>query len=56
MDFGCGQGRDALFIARMGHRVLGVDISKTGISQMLDEANRENIDSLPLLVLRLLFR
>ncbi|MTI89036.1 MAG: class I SAM-dependent methyltransferase [Balneolaceae bacterium] len=44
LDLGCGQGRDALFIARMGHRVFGVDISKTGISQMLDEANKENID------------
>jgi 2-polyprenyl-3-methyl-5-hydroxy-6-metoxy-1,4-benzoquinol methylase len=28
----------------MGHRVLGVDISKTGISQMLQEAEREGLD------------
>lgn len=41
LDLGCGQGRDALFIARMGHRVAGVDISKTGIRQMLDEAKKE---------------
>ena len=44
LDLGCGQGRDAIFIARMGHRVVGVDVSSTGITQMLDEANRENID------------
>jgi 2-polyprenyl-3-methyl-5-hydroxy-6-metoxy-1,4-benzoquinol methylase len=44
LDLGCGQGRDALFIARMGHRVVGVDISETGIRQMLDNANKENID------------
>ena len=44
LDFGCGQGRDALFIARMGHHVLGVDISRTGISQMLEEAEWEALD------------
>lgn len=44
LDLGCGQGRDALFIARMGHHVLGVDISKTGISQMLEQAEREELD------------
>jgi len=32
LDLGCGQGRDALFIARMGHDVLGVDLSPTGIA------------------------
>ena len=44
LDLGCGQGRDALFIARKGHHVLGVDISRTGISQMLEEAEREGLD------------
>jgi SAM-dependent methyltransferase len=44
LDLGCGQGRDALFIARMGHQVLGVDISKTGIAQMLEDANREQLN------------
>ena len=43
LDLGCGQGRDALFIARMGHQVVGVDISKTGITQMLEEAQREGL-------------
>ena len=43
LDLGCGQGRDALFIARKGHRVLGVDVSKTGIAQMLADAKEENL-------------
>ncbi len=38
LDIGCGQGRDALAIARFGHRVHGVDISETGIAQMREEA------------------
>jgi 2-polyprenyl-3-methyl-5-hydroxy-6-metoxy-1,4-benzoquinol methylase len=44
LDLGCGQGRDALFIARMGHSVLGVDVSKTGISQMIENARLESLD------------
>jgi 2-polyprenyl-3-methyl-5-hydroxy-6-metoxy-1,4-benzoquinol methylase len=40
---GCGQGRDALFIARKGHSVLGVDTAQTGIEQMLEEAESEKL-------------
>ena len=40
---GCGQGRDTLFIARKVHLVLGVDSAKTGIKQMLEEAESENL-------------
>ena len=35
LDLGCGQGRDALFIARRGHILLGVDAAQTGIKQIL---------------------
>ncbi len=38
LDSGYGQGREALFIARKGHSVLGVDTAQTGIEQMLEEA------------------
>lgn len=31
IDLGGGQGRDALFIARKGHSVFGVDLSETGV-------------------------
>ncbi len=44
LDLGCGQGRDALFIARLGHSVFGVDISPSGIAQMLDDAMAEKLD------------
>jgi len=43
LDLGCGQGRDALMAARMGHRVLGVDSSPTGIKQMLAAARDEGL-------------
>ncbi|MEW2914769.1 class I SAM-dependent methyltransferase [Leisingera sp. JC11] len=44
LDAGCGQGRDALFIARLGHRVTGLDISRHGIRDMLAAAQREDLD------------
>ena len=43
LDLGCGQGRDALFIARLGHSVTVVDISPTGIEQMLKVASDEEL-------------
>jgi 2-polyprenyl-3-methyl-5-hydroxy-6-metoxy-1,4-benzoquinol methylase len=43
LDLGCGQGRDALPIARMGHSIVGVDVSKTGVTQMVDAAKRESL-------------
>jgi len=44
LDLGCGQGRDALFIARLGHSVVGVDLSPTGIRDLLAEARSEDLD------------
>lgn len=43
LDVGCGQGRDAIFIARMGHRVVGVDISANGIRCLKDVAEKESL-------------
>ncbi len=43
LDLGCGQGRDALFISRKGHQVLGVDLSETGVTQMLEAAHKEKL-------------
>ena len=42
LDVGCGQGRDAIFIARLGHQVVALDLSKNGIQQLNDQARREN--------------
>ncbi|MGR3758613.1 class I SAM-dependent methyltransferase [Roseobacteraceae bacterium NS-SX3] len=44
LDVGCGQGRDALFIARLGHSVTGVDISPHGIKDLTAAAAREDLD------------
>ena len=41
----CRQGRDALFIARHGHHVLGVDLSPTGIR---DRTIAAKIEGLPI--------
>lgn len=38
LEFGCGQGRDALFFARNGLKVRAVDFSKISVSQL-----RENV-------------
>ena len=43
LDVGCGQGRDAIFIARKGHRVVGVDISTNGIQDLENTAKKENL-------------
>ncbi|APG46000.1 class I SAM-dependent methyltransferase [Phaeobacter porticola] len=43
LDLGCGQGRDALFIARRGHRVVGVDLSANGIRDLVAAAANENL-------------
>lgn len=44
LDIGCGQGRDALFIARLGHHVVGVDIAPAGIAQLLEDAKSEALN------------
>lgn len=43
LDLGCGQGRDAIAIARMGYWVTGIDHSQVGIEQLNKIAIRENL-------------
>lgn len=43
LDVGCGQGRDTLFIARLGHHVKAIDQSPTGIRQLQADADNENL-------------
>ncbi|SMG20452.1 Tellurite resistance protein TehB [Marivirga sericea] len=43
LDLGCGQGRDAIAIARMGYDVTGIDHSKVGIDQMNKIAKVKNL-------------
>lgn len=44
LDLGCGQGRDAIALARMGFSVTAVDISEVGIKQMNQVAKDEGLD------------
>ena len=43
LDIGCGQGRDAIFIAKLGHRVTGVDLSPHGIADLEKRAQEEKL-------------
>ncbi|MBR9922805.1 MAG: class I SAM-dependent methyltransferase [Bacteroidetes bacterium] len=43
LDLGCGQGRDAIALARLGYTVTGLDNSKVGIEQMNQIANAEGL-------------
>jgi 2-polyprenyl-3-methyl-5-hydroxy-6-metoxy-1,4-benzoquinol methylase len=44
LDIGCGQGRDALFLAELGYNVTGIDASQLGISQMMKEAKMRHLN------------
>lgn len=43
LDLGCGQGRDALYLASLGYTVTGVDHSEVGVEQMLKKAKERNL-------------
>lgn len=43
LDLGCGQGRDAVPLARLGFTVTGIDNSKVGIEQMNQIAAAQNL-------------
>lgn len=43
LDLGCGQGRDALFLGRLGYEVVGVDNSSVGIAQLNQIALKEGL-------------
>lgn len=44
LDLGCGQGRNAIALARLGYRVTGIDHSKVGIDQMISTGQSESLD------------
>ena len=43
LDLGCGQGRDSLFLGRIGYHVMGVDASIVGIQQLNKAAKSEQL-------------
>lgn len=44
LDVGCGQGRDAIALAKLGYNVTGIDSSSVGIGQMLESSKREGVE------------
>ncbi len=44
LDLGCGEGRNALFLAESGFRVTAVDISETGIRKLNTLARERQLD------------
>ena len=44
LDLGCGQGRDAIALARLGYSVTGIDNSKVGIEQMNQIGKDESLN------------
>ncbi len=45
VEFGCGEGRDALFLAKRGCRVLGIDTSAAALGRALLRSRREQAKS-----------
>ena len=43
LDLGCGQGRNAIPLAKLGYDVTGIDSSKVGIKQMLNAIESKNV-------------
>jgi 2-polyprenyl-3-methyl-5-hydroxy-6-metoxy-1,4-benzoquinol methylase len=44
LDLGCGQGRDAIFLASVGYQVTAADSSGVGVEQMLKQADLQNLN------------
>jgi len=42
VDVGCGRGQDAVWLARRGHRVFGLDFSPNGFAHLRDRAEEES--------------
>lgn len=42
LDVGCGQGRNLLFLALLGHQVTGIDINEMSIQKIRDIAQKES--------------
>jgi SAM-dependent methyltransferase len=44
LDIACGEGRNSLFLAQQGFRVLGLDISDVGLAKGRNRAQRMGLD------------
>lgn len=48
LDIGCGEGKDAIYLAKKGFCVTAVDISKTGIKKLKEQAKKEKVKLKPI--------
>lgn len=44
LDIGCGNGRNAVFLAKQGFKVQGIDFSKTSIEWARQNANEQSVE------------
>jgi 2-polyprenyl-3-methyl-5-hydroxy-6-metoxy-1,4-benzoquinol methylase len=44
LDLGCGQGRNSLWLARLGFTVTGLDLSPVAIGQAVEMAEQQGLD------------
>ena len=44
LDIGCGEGKDAVYMAKQGYTVYAFDITKSGINKTLKMAKEKNIE------------
>lgn len=44
IDIGCGEGRNAIYLAKHGFKVLGLDVSKTGLDKTKKFAEEEGVN------------
>jgi len=43
LDLGCGEGKDALFLAKKEHKVTAIDISESAINKLNERAKEEKL-------------
>lgn len=44
LDIGCGTGRNANYLAEMGNKVIGIEISKTALNLAKERANKMGVE------------
>jgi ubiquinone/menaquinone biosynthesis C-methylase UbiE len=44
IDFGCGEGRDSIFLAKMGFRVTGIDMAPSAVQRAKHWASKEGLE------------
>lgn len=45
LDLGCGTGNDAIYLAKTGFKVIGVDLASSAIQMAEEKAKQEKVDS-----------